>query len=174
MMFNRYAYANNNPYKFTDPEGKSNILALNPEKNHQSILTPEQAVALKNASTFSAGVALGASMGVKTGQVTAKVGAEISYVVANGGPTGVENVFTMEAGAKLETPSAEATAQLFKVEEHGRGVLETYSSTIEGPKLDGKLKSGNVSVGREDNKITIEATLIIVKGSWTIDRSKLK
>ena len=30
MMFNRYAYANNNPYKYVDPDGRSNVLAYTP------------------------------------------------------------------------------------------------------------------------------------------------
>ncbi len=30
MMFNRYAYANNNPYKYTDPDGKAAVLACIP------------------------------------------------------------------------------------------------------------------------------------------------
>ena len=28
MMFNRYAYANNNPYKYTDPDGELVFLAI--------------------------------------------------------------------------------------------------------------------------------------------------
>ncbi|MCV2885764.1 hypothetical protein OE749_13785 [Aestuariibacter sp. AA17] len=36
--FSRYAYANNNPFKFIDPNGESNILALTPTGNHDSII----------------------------------------------------------------------------------------------------------------------------------------
>ncbi|QDZ36132.1 RHS repeat-associated core domain-containing protein (plasmid) [Klebsiella pneumoniae] len=30
MMFNRYAYANNNPYKYTDPDGQESYLVSRP------------------------------------------------------------------------------------------------------------------------------------------------
>lgn len=43
MTFNRYAYANNNPYKFIDPSGESNILALTPMKNYNTPPQSEEA-----------------------------------------------------------------------------------------------------------------------------------
>ncbi len=37
--FNRYAYANNNPYKFTDPTGKSSLI-ISPKINVVTRISP--------------------------------------------------------------------------------------------------------------------------------------
>ena len=40
MMFNRYAYANNNPYKFVDPDGRTSW-PVNKNKNGQVVITSQ-------------------------------------------------------------------------------------------------------------------------------------
>lgn len=46
--FNRYAYANNNPYKYVDPDGKAGFLAW--------FVTPPGQMALATAGKWVAGV----------------------------------------------------------------------------------------------------------------------
>lgn len=63
MLFNRYAYANNNPYKFVDPDGRASI-AL--EATKQVVTTGVAASPL----AVAAGVATAALMPTKMGDGT--------------------------------------------------------------------------------------------------------
>ena len=45
--FNRYAYANNNPYKYTDPNGESNVLAYTPNQKGAASSTGMEKVPLE-------------------------------------------------------------------------------------------------------------------------------
>lgn len=167
--FNRYSYANNNPYKFVDPDGRS---SHNPSS---LVLTPEQNRALRNATTVSAGAAVGARIGVKTPIAVMSVGAEAAQVVQNG-PNGPENKTTIEAGAKIESTLVSGTAQLIKIEEtsdSSSGFPKVTSSHAEGPKVSGELRSGSASVN-SDNTAKVEVTVVFLKVTVEVNLEKLE
>ena len=63
MMFNRYAYGNNNPYKFTDPDGRTSI-AIEVTK---TVVTTG---AMANPVAVASGIATAALMPTKMGDGT--------------------------------------------------------------------------------------------------------
>ena len=91
---NWYAYVGNDPVNATDLTGKN---SYNPKS---LMITPEQNRALRQATTVSAGPAIGAKIGIKTPNATAKFGGEASMTVQNG-DHGTENVTTIEVLANL-------------------------------------------------------------------------
>jgi len=107
---NWYAYVGNDPVNATDPTGKN---SYNPKS---LMITPEQNRALRQATTVSAGPAIGAKIGIKTPNATATFGGEASMTVQNW-DHGPENVTTIEVLANIDSNVAIAKAQLFKVEE---------------------------------------------------------
>uniref|UniRef100_UPI003566F328 RHS repeat-associated core domain-containing protein n=1 Tax=Arsukibacterium sp. TaxID=1977258 RepID=UPI003566F328 len=89
MMFNRYAYANNNPYKFVDPDGKKAESFFVQGKTYENVgqavsgawgdprqsldsgvqnSIPNVEVTAENIGTISDGAALGASVSLAAGQ----------------------------------------------------------------------------------------------------------
>ena len=165
---NWYAYVGNDPVNATDLTGKN---SYNPKS---LMITPEQNRALRQATTVSAGPAIGAKIGIKTPNATAKFGGEASMTVQNG-DHGTENVTTIEVLANIDSNVASAKAQLFKVEEKSdsrTGVPKVTSVTKEGPKLTGQIKSGNVSLNNE-NKLKVEVTLGFFKVPAEVNLDKL-
>ncbi len=171
MMFNRYAYANNNPYMYIDPDGRN---SYNPQGLTRT-MSPAQINLIRKSSTAGFGPALGLKIGVQVPGAKASLGAEASMVVQNG-PEGVEQVTTIEAGGKIESNIANAKAQLFKIEEKSdsrNGYPKVTSVIEEGPRLDGEINSGSASVSSQGNKIKVEATVVIVKFFFEVDGDKM-
>lgn len=81
--FNRYRYANNNPYKFTDPDGRESSAIRAMERDHRAFLAGETAESdvVANREARGLGAAAGSVMtvlgvvAVKSGVATATVGA---------------------------------------------------------------------------------------------------
>ncbi|WP_404343097.1 RHS repeat domain-containing protein [Pseudoalteromonas mariniglutinosa] len=165
---NWYAYVGNDPINATDPTGKN---SYNPKS---LMITPEQNRALRQATTVSAGLAIGAKIGITTPNATATFGGEVSMTVQNG-DHGPENVTTMEMGANIDSSVASAKAQLYKAEEKSdsrTGVPKVTSVSKEGSKFTGQIKSGNASLNNE-NKLKVEVTLGVVKVAAEVNLDKL-
>lgn len=174
MMFNRYAYANNNPYRFVDPDGRNPTGRGMPDIE-QARAQINQSRALIKASSLGAGPALGAGIGAKTPSAKAYAGAEASMIVRNG-PNGPENLVTLAAGASYESGSVSAKAQFFKIEEtsdSSSGVPKTTSLKREGPDLNIELSAGPATVST-DNTVEVQATVLFFRATLTVDMDILK
>ncbi|WP_295033660.1 RHS repeat-associated core domain-containing protein, partial [Shewanella sp.] len=100
--FNRYAYANNNPYKYTDPDGREvklqwhevTILGIGSGKNHSLLtVTPDNPSHFNNWNTISS-----------IGQLTNSQGQK--YGTMGAGPNGSWN---LESNYNRPTDAAEHT-----------------------------------------------------------------
>ncbi|ANB24605.1 hypothetical protein A6F57_04900 [Alteromonas stellipolaris] len=89
--FNRYTYANNNPYKYTDPDGKDVVFAVDPKaaggNGHTSLYFQDGKGNWNAYNQGAAGeTASGGNLGFVTGQ-DAPAGVSIQQISADSVPT---------------------------------------------------------------------------------------
>lgn len=146
--FNRYAYANNNPYKYTDPDG-------------------ENAVAVARAS-FRVGQSIGNGINVATQLVT---GASLSTHIANAVFDLVHNESTSGADAVGEVTGGKSPTKTTK---KGNKTTEHFPS-ISGEEADGIMEEVAGLEGVETNETENERGSVTISttkdGTKVIDRS---
>lgn len=117
--FNRYAYANNNPYKYTDPNGENPFMVIG---GIAGFFQSVQAVANTNATPFEklgavvAGTVIGAATG---GRGAALVKTAVSKIIGN------------KAGNVVASAGVGATASVLSQNASDIAVNDRLSSTSE-------------------------------------------
>ncbi len=111
--FNRYAYGNNNPYKYVDPDGKDAVFAVDPKaaggNGHTTLYFQD---AKGNWNAYNQGAAgetsSGGNLGFVSGQ-DAPAGVSIQQVSANSVPTdGLRISTTPEQDAKIASSAVDS------------------------------------------------------------------
>ena len=176
--FNRYAYANNNPYKYTDPDGRtaaSQLMSLFNSVGGQKIKSVTQKVA--GATTLKVG--FGAGLQVKANNIplvgSFDAGGSIavsSVFSADDAVNGIE--FSADAGISATDSTGNMTgkAQIGKAEALVRPDQNTVKTKVEGPKLSGSLTAGSGSVDNS-SKVKVGAHIGLIKVEVEVDTSKL-
>jgi uncharacterized protein RhaS with RHS repeats len=106
MMFNRYAYASNNPYKFVDPDGRDVVFAVDPKaaggNGHTSLYFQDGKGNWQSYNQGAAGeTASGGNLGFVAGQ-NAPAGVSIQPVSADSVPKdGLRITTTKEQDSKI-------------------------------------------------------------------------
>jgi RHS repeat-associated protein len=179
--FNRYAYANNNPYKYTDPTGQAseNSYINRPKgvtikQNRDAVSNAVDKVA--GATTVKVGVGIGAQIKANVpsvGNFEAGGSAAISSVMTSDlNAQGIE--LNADAGVTASNSSGTMTgkAQLGKVETLIQPQNGTATTKTEGAKLSGSLTQGSGSVDNS-GKAKFGGHFGIIKVEVEVDTSKL-
>ena len=174
--FNRYAYANNNPYKYTDPDGELAILAAVPWA--YAAIKSALFVGSAGAVAYGASEALNAYNessskgghakpvkvveGVRvdddgSGVVEIGVKTDSGEISIVGEPTVSDDGKTLtiggEGGAHIEGPGG-GSVGLSGVREAGRKVGEAYGA--KEVKIQGGTRTTGANIGKEPRPITIK------------------
>ncbi|WP_186436424.1 RHS repeat-associated core domain-containing protein [Pseudoalteromonas neustonica] len=179
--FNRYAYANNNPYKYTDPTGMSSYNPKGMVKmlgGQEGIRQARQTVGkIADASTLKVGVGVGLQVKAQNvpgvGSFDAGGSLAVSSVMTSDpNAQGIE----LSADAGLNASNASGTMsgqlQLGKAEALVQPQNGTVSGKTEGAKVTGTLSSNPTSVNNE-GKVKVGAHMGLIKVELEVDTNKL-
>ena len=158
MMFNRYAYANNNPYKYTDPDGRTAIpFPLTPidtgvGPTGVQDLTPEQQTqgAAIVAGALAGGLALNgakaAVMSLASRTTTVGRGQQVGQMIKSDGSTKASDIKAKAESVGFK-PTQSANGPLKMVDENGTARVTIKGGSertpgSEGPHVELKDSSG--------------------------------
>jgi uncharacterized protein RhaS with RHS repeats len=173
MMFNRYAYANNNPYKYTDPDGrfafvipaipyvvKGAVAARNAYTAYRAVRAVQNIVQVAEATKDSTAKPVKDVEGVKVND-DGSGAVEIGVETAGGEVTIVGEVSMDEGtltigggnGAHIDGPGG-GSVGLSGIKEAGRKVGEAYGASE--VKIQGGTRTTGANPGKEPREITIK------------------
>ena len=141
--FNRFAYANNNPYKYVDPDGQDVVFAVDPKaawgNGHTSLYFQDSKGNWNSYNQGAAGeTASGGNLGFVTGQ-DAKAGVSIQSVTADSVP---KDGLILETTSKQDSQIAGSAEDSMKSHNSGDTKYNLYSNNCTDPAVDVVNNSG--------------------------------
>ena len=130
--FNRYAYANNNPYKYTDPDGKAAESYLNRPsgvsiQQNQDAYTGAAAIGVAVWTAGAASVSVTASASLTALEVTAVATGDSVSGVSRGKQIG--SIIKKDGSTKASTIKAKAESVGFTSQQSSNGPLKLVDET---------------------------------------------
>ena len=165
MMFNRYAYANNNPYKYTDPDGRQAWVAYMWGENIKKQCGSDTGCGKEKAEQIANGVKDVVSL---TSVGLAFDFVEVSMSLANGEPVG-DKLISMGAD-ELASKGIESALK----GKLGKGLSELIGNAVGeqvGKSVEGALKN-NAEKSSNSNSASMDGVMIY-RVDGRIDSNKL-
>jgi len=141
VAFNRYRYANNNPYSFTDPDGRESGPIRAMERDHRAYLSGKMSQQELTANRNARGIGAAAAAAVVTGGIgAAKLGA-----VALGNPGAANSVATaaLEVGAGDALGGASLVAGAGALAKGSDAAADFFAGTKYSDKVVAQMKQGD-------------------------------
>lgn len=169
--FNRYAYANNNPYKYIDPDGR------NPLQGY--ITSPEGIVMTQkivNATTLKVGAGPGTQIKGQVpgvGKFEAGYSASVSLVLSANEAPKVELAASGGATLSNQTGSIKMEGKVAEVQVSVSQTDGINTDKMDGPSANIKMGDGKAGHASTDNKLAAGLHAGGVKVELEIDLDKL-
>ncbi|WP_255418898.1 RHS repeat-associated core domain-containing protein [Paraglaciecola sp. MB-3u-78] len=146
--FNRYAYANNNPYKYIDPDGRETRLMV--EAHHLDMdvvngnmtagdrleISGAQAVGAAIGTVAAAGATACAASGACAAAVTTAAATQVGSSIKTDGSTTASSIKAKAESVGFK-PSQSANGPLKMVDENGKARVTIKGGSQRAPRSDG-------------------------------------
>lgn len=157
--FNRYYYANNNPYKFTDPDGRRIVFAL---KNGATFSDQATTMGYLGSSSTAAGEILQLHHSNDTYTITFDRGADAGMGYNHDSRTVTINPTTglrVDSSGATQSPALGGGHEITHAAQHDRVGTQAFENSLEAPILNVQNNSGGgisvtYGVSQEEKRAT--------------------